>query len=130
MIKNKLNEFEADWAALPQVEKDELLKLKNKTILISGHSIARCLCYALLYQNDAKALNNRVIFSDIDNSGIKPLSAELALRGAFDFVDYNSLSEIRKADHVIYTGMSRSATAGFTATRSTAGSTPKTSMPT
>ena len=105
MIKNKLNEFEADWAALPQVEKDELLKLKNKTILISGHSIARCLCYALLYQNDDKALNNRVIFSDIDNSELKPLSAELALRGDFDFVDYNSLSEIRKADYVIYTGM-------------------------
>ena len=105
MIKTKLNEFEADWAAMPVIEKDELNKLKNKTILISGHSIARCLCYALLYQNDAKALNNRVIFSDIDNSGIKPLSAELALRGDFDFVDYNSLSEIRKADHVIYTGM-------------------------
>ena len=105
MIKNKLNEFEADWAALPQVEKDELLKLKNKTILISGHSIARCLCYALLYQNDAKALNNRVIFSDIDNNGIKPLSAELDLRDDFDFVDYNSLSEIRKADYVIYAGM-------------------------
>lgn len=105
MIKNKLNEFEADWAALPQVEKDELLKLKNKTILISGHSIARCLCYALLYQNDAKALNNRVIFSDIDNSGIKPLSAELDLRDDFDFVDYNSLSEIRKTDYVIYAGM-------------------------
>ena len=87
MIKNKLNEFEADWAALPQVEKDELLKLKNKTILISGHSIARCLCYALLYQNEAKALNIRVIFSDIDNGRIKELFSELVLRDDFDFVD-------------------------------------------
>ena len=105
MIKTKLNEFEADWAALPVIEKDELIKLKNKTILISGHSIARCLCYALLYQNDAKALNIRVIFSDTDNSGIKELFAELVLRDDFDFVDYNSLSEIRKADYIIYTGL-------------------------
>ena len=105
MIKTKLNEFEADWAAMPVIEKDELNKLKNKTILISGHSIARCLCYALLYQNEAKALNIRVIFSDSDNSRIKELFSELVLRDDFDFVDYNSLSEIRKADYIIYTGL-------------------------
>ena len=105
MIKTKLNEFEADWAAMPVIEKDELKKLKNKTILISGHSIARCLCYALLYQNEAKALNIRVIFSDIDNGRIKELFSELVLRDDFDFVDYNSLSEIRKADYIIYTGL-------------------------
>ncbi len=56
MIKNKLNQFEADWAAMPQVKKEELAKLKNKTILISGQGIARCLCIALLYLNDAKKL--------------------------------------------------------------------------
>ncbi len=105
MIKTKLNEFEADWAAMPVIEKDELKKLKNKTILISGHSIARCLCYALLYQNEAKALNIRVIFSDTDNGRIKELFSELVLRDDFDFVDYNSLSEIRKADYIIYTGL-------------------------
>lgn len=77
MIKTKLNEFEADWAAMPVIEKDELNKLKNKTILISGHSIARCLCYALLYQNEAKALNIRVIFSDTDNGRIKELFLSL-----------------------------------------------------
>ena len=27
MIKNKLNQFEADWAAMPQVKKEELAKL-------------------------------------------------------------------------------------------------------
>ncbi len=105
MIKSKLNEFEADWAAMPQTEKDELKKLRNKTILISGHSIARCLCYALLYQNDSRNLNIRVIFSDKDNSLIKEHFAGLVLRDDFDFVDYNSLSEIKRADYIIYTGI-------------------------
>ena len=113
MIKSKLNEFEADWAALPQVEKDELQKLKNKTILISGHSIARCLCYALLYQNETRGLNIRVIFSDTDNSRIREDFAGLVLRDDFDFVEYDSLSEIKKADHVIYTGMCGEAVKSF-----------------
>lgn len=113
MIKSKLNEFEADWAALPQFEKDELQKLKNKTILISGHSIARCLCYALLYQNETRGLNIRVIFSDTDNSRIREDFAGLVLRDDFDFVEYDSLSEIKKADHVIYTGMCGEAVKSF-----------------
>ena len=35
-IKDFLNEFEADRAALPGVEKETLAKLRNKTIVISG----------------------------------------------------------------------------------------------
>ncbi len=66
MIKNKLNQFEADWAAMPQVEKEELAKLKNKTILISGQGIARCLCIALLYLNDAKKLELKNEISKVD----------------------------------------------------------------
>lgn len=105
MIKNKLNEFEADWAAMPQVEKEQLQKLRNKTILVSGHTIARCLCYALLYQNESKALNIRVIFSDFDNSMVKNLYSELILRDDFEFVDYNSLSEIKKVDYIVHTAV-------------------------
>ena len=29
MMKTKLNEFQADWAAMPQLEKEQLTKLKN-----------------------------------------------------------------------------------------------------
>ena len=43
-IKDFLNEFEADRAALPGVEKETLAKLRNKTIVISGGELARCLC--------------------------------------------------------------------------------------
>ncbi len=35
-IKDFLNEFEVDRAALPGVEKEVLAKLRNKTIVISG----------------------------------------------------------------------------------------------
>ena len=56
-----LNEFQADWAAMPQVEKEKLEKLNNKTILVSGHSLARCLCYALVYQSERKNRRARVI---------------------------------------------------------------------
>ena len=38
MIKNKLNEFQADWAAMPQVEKEQLAKLRNKTILVYSNN--------------------------------------------------------------------------------------------
>lgn len=43
-IKDFLNEFEADRAALPGVEKETLAKLRNKTIVISGGELSRCLC--------------------------------------------------------------------------------------
>ena len=39
-IKDFLNEFEADRAALPGVEKETLAKLRNKTIVISGGELA------------------------------------------------------------------------------------------
>lgn len=58
-IKDFLNEFEADRAALPGVEKETLAKLRNKTIVISGSELARCLCYAFLYNNEAKKARNK-----------------------------------------------------------------------
>ena len=97
-MKNKLTDFQADWAAMPVIEKDELKKLKNKTILISGHSIARCLCYALIYQNETRNLGCKVVLCAQDKSLIDDLYPELILREDFDFVDFNSVSEINKAD--------------------------------
>ena len=104
MMKTKLNEFQADWAAMPQLEKEQLTKLKNKTILVSGHSLARCLCYALLYQNDARKLNIKVIFAAQSKEEAGALYPDIILRDDFDFVDYQSLFEIKKADYVIHTG--------------------------
>ena len=103
-MKTKLNEFQADWAAMPQLEKELLNKIKNKTILVSGHSLARCLCYALLYQNDAKKLGLKIIFAAVNKSEAGSLYPDLILRDDFDFVDYDSLFEIKKADIVVHTG--------------------------
>ena len=69
-IKDILNEFQADWAAIPTVEKETLNKLKNKSFLICGREIACCLCYALLYLNETKKLHIKVFFTGVDKSSI------------------------------------------------------------
>ena len=105
MIKTKLDEFQADWAAMPQVEKEQLFKLKQKTILISGHELARCLCYALLYQNDARNLGLRVILATDGKESLGGFYLPLVVREDFELVDYNSLAEIKKADLIVHTGL-------------------------
>ena len=60
-IKDTLNEFEIDWASMPTVEKEKLNLLKNKSIVVCGHELARCFCYAILYLNETKFLNIKVI---------------------------------------------------------------------
>ena len=112
-MKNKLNDFQADWAAMPQVEKEQILKLKNKTIVVSGHSLARCLCYALIFQNETRGLGCKVVLCARDKSLIDDLYPELILRDDFDFVDFNSISEISKADYIIHTGFCNEAVSDF-----------------
>lgn len=95
-----LNEFQADWAAMPQVEKEKLEKLHNKTILVSGHSLARCLCYALIYQSERKKRNLRVVYAG---------SADGFDRGCtgseyFKSVSFDSLEEIKEIDYLVHTG--------------------------
>lgn len=104
-IKDILNEFQADWAAMPTVEKEILEKIKNKTFLICGHEIARCLCYALLYLNETKNLKVKVIFTAETKSALFDFNAELLLRNDFEFVYFNSLSELSKVDYVVNTGL-------------------------
>lgn len=104
-IKDILNEFEADWAAMPFVEKEKLQMLKNKKILICGRELARCLCYSLLYLNETKALNICVALTGKSRDCMADYNAELLVRNDFDFIDFNSLSEISDVDYVVYTGI-------------------------
>ena len=108
MIRIKLNQFEADWAAFPQVEKEALSALKNKTILISGHIIARCLCIALLYLNDAKKLNTRIVYCGDDCYDLERRFF-LSDRNDISCQSYDSLSELKSElpgiDLAIHTGV-------------------------
>ena len=88
----KLNEFEADWAAMPQVEKEKLQKLHHMTILVSGHSLARCLCYALIYQSERKNRRTRVICAGNTDGFDKGCTAS----EYFQAVDFDSLEEIQR----------------------------------
>ena len=88
---------------MPGVEKETLAKLRNKTIVISGGELARCLCYAFLYNNEAKRLGIKVILLGKSRNAMASYHSELLLRDDFDFVDYNSASEISSADYVITT---------------------------
>ena len=116
MIKNKLNEFQADWAAMPQVEKEQLAKLRNKTILVSGHALARCLCYALLYQNETRGLNIKVIFAMRDRKDFGDLYAGLILRDDLNLIDYSSFEELKHVDFIVHTGFCCETAASFSQT--------------
>ena len=100
MLKNRLNEFEADWAAIPQEEKEKLAKLKNKTILVSGQNLARCLCYALIYQSESKGLNVKVVFFG-DSRNFYPECTESEF---FTSVDNNSIKELNGVDYIVDAG--------------------------
>ena len=75
MLKERLNELEIDWAEMPQVEKEELNKLKGKTVIVSGRTVARCLCYALVYQSEHKKRDIHVIYAG-DCGGFYPECTE------------------------------------------------------
>ena len=100
MIKSRLNEFEADWAAMPQIEKEQLQKLNNKTIIVSGHTLARCLCYALIYQSEQQKRGIKVIYAG-DSGNFYP---ECTGSECFTSVGFDNLSEIRQADYIVHTG--------------------------
>lgn len=111
MTDLKLNDFEADWAAMPQVEKEQLQKLNNKTILVSGHTLARCLCYALIYQSERKNRNLKVIFAG-DCGGFYP---EITESEYFTAVDFDSLGELKQVDYIVHTGFCREESKAFSA---------------
>ena len=100
MIKKRLNDYESDWAAMPQVEKEKLEKLKNKTVLVCGHNIARSLCYALVFQSEEKKRGIRVIFAG-DTDGFYPECTESEY---FTSVNIDSLKELSSVDYIVHTG--------------------------
>ena len=100
MIKDRLNDFETDWAAMPQVEKEKLEKLKGKTVLVYGHTIARCLCYALVYQRERKNRDIKVVYA----GDCKDFYPECTESEYFTAVSNNTINELKAVDYIVHTG--------------------------
>ena len=100
MIKDRLNDFETDWAAMPQVEKEKLEKLKGKTVLVCGHTIARCLCYALVYQSERKNRDIKVVYA----GDCKDFYPECTESEYFTAVSNNTINELKAVDYIVHTG--------------------------
>lgn len=105
LIKNILNEFESDWAAVPTVEKEIINKLKNKTVLVCGNELARCFCYALMYLNDSKALGIKIVVTDESKDRLYCYNQKVFERDDILFKDFYSLSELNDIDYAVYTGL-------------------------
>lgn len=101
LIKNILDDFELDWSSMPYADENLIKKLKNKTIVICGQNLARCICYALLYQNETNKLNMNVIFCGKDYAFYDKISK----CDSFKYLSYDSLSELSSIDYIIYTGI-------------------------
>lgn len=101
LIKEILNDFELDWASMPYANENLIKNLKNKTILICGQNLARCICYALLYQNESKNLDSNIILCGADY-GFYDKAFEC---DSFKYTDYNSLCELSNVDYIIYAGI-------------------------
>ncbi len=106
-----MNEFQLDWAAMPQVEKEQLDKLRHTTILVSGHALARCLCYALVYQSEHQKRDIRVIYAG-DDAGF---SAECRNSDRFSSVTPEGLANIKKLDAIVHTGFCCETAGSFSA---------------
>lgn len=104
-IKELLDEFQCDWAAMPTVEKEKLNILKNKTFVVYGHELARCFCYALSYLNETINLNAKIILTGSFENCTKDYLPKVLQEDSFSFINFASLSKIKKADYIISFGL-------------------------
>ena len=106
LMKEILNVFQFDWAMSPAMAEIKPSKLKNKSILISGHETALTLAYTIQCLNDKLDLQAKVFLcSNEENFEEKIIPAALER----DDLIYNSIDYIddikQKIDIIIYTGL-------------------------
>lgn len=111
LMKEVLNIFQADWASTPTMGELKPECFRKKTVLVSGHEIARDLSYTLLMLNDRLALETKVVYACAD------LGAEIpdGIRERDDFVicELGHVSGIKqKVDIIIHTGLCAHKTSG------------------
>ncbi len=106
LMKEALNVFQADWATTPAMRELKPECFKNKTVLISGHEIARDLAFTLLTFNDKLNLNTKVVLAYADLGFDKKIPAGVLERDDIVYCEQNRVSGIKqKVDIVIHTGL-------------------------
>ncbi len=102
MMREILNDFELDWACVPNLpEKYDLAQLKDKTVLVCGHAAARCMVYSLLYFNDEKNLNISVITTGKTSRVLRNYHPEILSRADFTFCTPEQLRDLDSVDYII-----------------------------
>ncbi len=105
LMKEILNDFEADWASIPALPpKFDFSPIKNKTFLICGQDTARCFAYSLLYFNDTENLGAKIIVTGETTHSLKNYHPSVLERNDFKFVNLDELQEISYADFIINGG--------------------------
>lgn len=112
MLKDILNEYELDWASVPNIPRvypDDFpfAKLNNKTFIVSGEAaLSRCIIYSLLKINEEKKLNFKVIFTSDDKNVSDLFYSEILKEYPLTICRTDELlSNVKSADYYICTGV-------------------------
>lgn len=105
-MKEILSVFQFDWASAPGMGDLNPEKLRNKTLLISGHEPALCLAYTVLNLNDKLKLNAKVILTSPDEGFDKSVHPGVLERDDFIYTHTGHIDDIKqKIDIVVIWGL-------------------------
>ena len=105
-MKDVLNTFQFDWAATPATLGLKPESLRNKTVFISGHAVARAIAYTVLTLNDKLKLNTKVILASTDEKLLEEIPAGVRERDDFTSADIFHADDIKqRIDLIIFTGL-------------------------
>ncbi len=106
LMKEALNVFQADWASTPAMTELKPDCFKNKTVLVSGHEIARDLSYTLLMLNDRLELDTKVVYASADVGADVDIPDGVLERDDFIYCELSHVTALKqKADIIIHTGL-------------------------
>ena len=104
LMKEALNIFQSDWASTPAEKKPQLFK--DKTILISGHALARAFAYTVLTLNDKLKLGAKVILASNESGFESTILSGVIERDDIIYCDISRISGIKqKVDIAVHTGL-------------------------
>lgn len=106
LMKDILNVFQFDWAMSPAVAESKPDKLKNKSILISGHETALALAYTIQCLNDKLNLGAKIFLCSQEENFEQKIIPDALERGDLIYNSTEHIDDIKqKIDIVIHTGL-------------------------